>query len=297
MHWRQYQEMQKVVELGDLFLSYVDRGEGPVVVLIHGFPSWGFVWHRVIPELEKTRRVLVPDLAGYGFSDRSDRFDRSLARQAALLERFLEALGVDKASLVGHELGAAAALRFAAAQPSRVERLVLAAPACYDAWPSDFTFELGRPSAARRLSVAAVLKLLRPRLAEAFARPDDALIEGLLAPYSTEEGKLSLLRSASSMDPNHTMELVPRLPALTVPSLVAWGERDRLMPFASARRLAWELPRGRFALIPEAGHFCFVDAQAEFVETVESFLSESADGNRAVRVGLPRDGGRESQAP
>ena len=82
MSWRDFERAQRVVELDDRFIAYVDEGRGDPVVLVHGIPTWGFVWQRVLPELARARRVIVPDLLGYGFSDKADRFDRSIARLA-----------------------------------------------------------------------------------------------------------------------------------------------------------------------------------------------------------------------
>jgi len=272
MHWRQYQEMQKVVELGDSFMSYVDRGEGPALVLVHGFPFWGYVWHRLLPILEQKHRVLIPDLPGYGFSDRSDRFDRCLARQAERLELFLKEAGVDRATVVGHELGGGVALRLAASSPKRVERLFLAAPVCYDWLQSSIASELSRSSAARKAPAAIVAKALREALREVSAAPDDDLLDGLLAPYATETGKLSLIRDAAAMDAGQTAELSGLLPSLDVPALVCWGELDRLAPKSAGRRLAWDLPRAQLALLPGAGHLSFIDKQAEFASLLETFL-------------------------
>ncbi|MBW3654836.1 MAG: alpha/beta fold hydrolase, partial [Gemmatimonadetes bacterium] len=105
--------MQRVAEIGERFLSYVDKGEGPPLVLIHGIPTWGFLWSGLLPRLSRSRRVLVPDLLGFGFSDKSDRFDRSIGRQADALDAWLEGLGLPTVDVVGHDIGGGVALRLA----------------------------------------------------------------------------------------------------------------------------------------------------------------------------------------
>ena len=65
MNWREYQALQKVVEIGDRFVSYVDEGErASRSCFIHGIPTWGYLWHRFIAALSRARRVLIPDLLG-----------------------------------------------------------------------------------------------------------------------------------------------------------------------------------------------------------------------------------------
>lgn len=277
MHWRQYQELQKLVEIGDRFISYVDAGSGPPLVLLHGMPSWGYLWHRLVPVLERSRRVIVPDLPGFGFSDRSDRFDRSIARQAQRLAAFLQALGIERADLVGHDIGGAIALRLALLQPQRVGRLGLVDTVCYDSWPIPELLALADPANARRLSLIATQKLLRRELERGFASVDEEIVEGLLAPFSTELGQLALIRAASALDTNLTMELVPLLPGLEASTLLLWGEQDAFQPLSYARRLAWELPRARLSVIPGAGHYAMIDKPGELLAQLESFLAGASE--------------------
>jgi pimeloyl-ACP methyl ester carboxylesterase len=87
------------MEIGERFVSYIDEGSGDPLVLLHGIPTWGYLWRDLIPSFSGNRRVLIPDLLGFGYSDRSDRFDRSIARQAEMIDAWLEKLGVERASL------------------------------------------------------------------------------------------------------------------------------------------------------------------------------------------------------
>lgn len=272
MHWRQYQEMQKVVEVGDRFISYAEVGSGPALVLLHGMPTWGYLFHRLLPALERGRRVLVPDLPGFGFSDRSDRFDRSLSSQAERLSAWMQAVGVERASIVGHDIGGGVALRLAVQHPERVDRLGLIDTVSYDSWPAELLHAFGAPSTVNRLSSRAATALLAKALREELIAPDEELIAGLLAPYATEVGKMSLVRDAAALDANETMELVPLLPSLQSPALIVWGENDRLQPAHFARRLAWDLPVSRLAVLPEAGHFCLIDKPAAVAAQLQAFL-------------------------
>ncbi len=260
MHWRQFQQMQKVVEVGKRFVSYVDVGSGPPLVLLHGIPTWGYMWHRVMPALEKSRRVLIPDLPGYGWSDRSDRFDRSITRQVHRIIGWMQALGLSRADFVGHDVGASVALRLASYHPERVDKLALLDAVVYDSSPMD---ALGTGS----------LRVVRARMSDGLRFPDDELVEGLLAPYATDVGQLSLQRDMDALDANHTMELVPRLGALAAPALVLWGERDVFQAPALGRRLAWDLPRARMAVIPDAGHYVALDKPAEVAAQLQNFLA------------------------
>lgn len=273
MHWRQYQELQKVAEVGERFISYVEAGEGPAVVLLHGAPTWGYLFHRIIPILERRRRVIIPDLPGYGFSDRSDRFSRCAHRQAERLCAFLQSIGVDRASFVGHDVGGAVALRLAVYHPERVERLALIDCAAYDSWPPPFLHELGHPSAFKKWTPSAIHKRLAKALSPAFVNAEhEELLHGLLAPYASEIGALSLVRDCAALDCSETMELIPYLPSLQIPSLVLWGEKDAVQPLDSGRRLAWELAHSRLSVMQGAGHFSMLESPADVSTQLSQFL-------------------------
>lgn len=273
MHWRQYQQLQKVTHVGDRFVSYLDSGKGRAVVLLHGLPTWGYLWHRVVPALERSRRVLVPDLPGCGWSDRSDRFDRSICRQAERVAAWMQEVGLPRADVVGHGVGAAIALRLAALQPARVDKLVLVDALAYDAAPMEALVELGRPGADRKYSAASAAALLQDALRAGFAKPDDELIEGLLAPYATETGKVSLVRAAAALDASQFLEVLPRLPELRAETLILWGGKDAWQSLDYGKRLAWDLPRAKLSVIEDAGHYCMLDKPAEVSARLEDFLA------------------------
>ena len=212
MSWRDYQARQRIVQIGDeRFISYIDEGSGPPVVLIHGIPTWGYLWIPLISGLAERHRVLVPDLAGFGFSDKRDRFDRSIGRQAEYLDAWMDRIGLERAVLVGHDIGGGVALRMAALMPKRVARLCVMNTVCYDSWPIELMLQLGHPSANRTLSGRTMTALLSRALKSGFhSSPPPAFVDGLLAPYTTDVGKLSLIRNASALNTNLTTEMVDR---------------------------------------------------------------------------------------
>lgn len=273
MNWREYQRMQKVATVGDRFVSYVDEGSGEPVVLLHGIPTWGYLWHGLVPALARTHRILVPDLPGFGFSDRSDRFDRGIARQAEMLDGWMAALGIEGAAIVAHDIGGGVALRLATLFPRRVGRLCVMNGVCYDSWPVEAMLQLGHPSVRRMTSADKVVAGLRRAVAAGCAGdPGDEMVDGLLAPYATETGKLSLVRNAASLNTNHTTEITSLLPGVAVPALVLWGEQDPWQLVEYGERLAGDLPRARFVRLADARHFVMLDRPDAVLAELEVFL-------------------------
>src|SRR5215207_3066341 len=103
MRWREYPKRQRIVELGYQFLSYYEDGQGEPVVMIHGIPSWGYPFIDLVEALKPQSRVLVPDLLGFGYSDKGDTFDRSISKQAEALVAWMDLLSIERAALVAHD--------------------------------------------------------------------------------------------------------------------------------------------------------------------------------------------------
>lgn len=273
MNFRAFQAMQRVAVIGARFISYVDQGAGEPLILLHGMPVWGYVWSGLLPRLSGECRVLVPDLPGYGYSDKSDRFDRSLASQAAMIRSWMSQLGIERASFVGHGIGGGVALRLATLSPRFVKRLCLLSPVCYDSWPQETFWELGRGDANKRYSSSDVMVLLKQQLREAFAcSPGDEMLENLLAPYGTGVGKLSLIRNISALDTNMTTEITALLPRITAPTLIIWGEDDQRQDVKYGERLAMDIPRARLTRVKNARHYAMLDSGAKVAEHVLEFM-------------------------
>ncbi len=276
MQWRDFQKRQRITQIGERFISYVEAGEGDPVVLIHGIPTWGFLWHETIDALKENFRVLVPDLIGFGFSDKRDNFDRSIAAQAEILDQWLETLDVPSAHIVGQDIGGGVALRLATLFPDRVASLCVMNTVCYDSWPIELMLQFGHPEMYRKASASTTMKLLKQALKMGFeSSPEDEFLEGLLAPYSTEAGKLSLIRNAAALNTNLTTEITHLLPEIEVPTRIIWGENDKFQLVKYGERLAKDIPGAELVRIADARHFLMIDKPAEVNGALKAFLAEA----------------------
>lgn len=283
MNWSEFREREKRVELEGLSdqplrVAYHDEGEGEgvPVVLLHGIPTWSFLWREVIPRLSAGRRVIAPDFLGHGYSDRRDRFDRSLTAQVEMILALLDHLGLEQVDLVGHDTGGGVALILGIKHQNRVRSLVLSNIVCYDSWPIDDMLALGNPK-LRSTPVTEVRAMLFDGLADGVHRPErltDEFQEGILAPCSDEEGKLSLIRNAVSLNTNHTMELVDRHSEIAAPTLLLWGAEDPWQTIADAERLQTEIPNALLEPVADASHWLQQDAPAEVARSIERFLDQ-----------------------
>jgi pimeloyl-ACP methyl ester carboxylesterase len=258
-----------------LTVAYTDVGEGEPVVLLHGIPTWSYLYHDVIPLLGPHCRVLAPDFLGHGYSDRRDRFDRSLRAQTRMVLGFLDTLGIDAATIVGHDTGGGVALIMGIEHPERVKRLVLTNVVAYDSWPIDDMIDLGNP-AWRDKPAAEVAAFVASGLPDGLhnaERLTPAFERNIVAPYSDEEGKISLIRNASALNTNHTMALVDRHKDITAPTLVLWGVHDPWQTIADGERLAREIPDATLSRLENASHWLQQDAPEDFARAIIGFIA------------------------
>ena len=117
------------IEVDGVHLHYVEAGEGPPLLLLHGLNGSTFGFRLLAPYLTPHYRTIALDLMGFGYSDRPQHRDYSLGAQARLVDGFLDALGIERASVLGHSLGGAVAMHLALEFPERVDRLILASSA------------------------------------------------------------------------------------------------------------------------------------------------------------------------
>ncbi len=278
MTWLEYQNRQKIAELADGFMSYAEGGRehNETLIFLHGIPTWGYMWKDYLHVFSRTRRVIVPDLMGYGFSDKRDVFDRSLARQASYLVELMDQLQVKSATFIAHDLGGGLALRLATEYASRVDRLVLVNTVSYDSWPIELMLQLGHPRVERALPTSAVRQLLKWAMRQGFtSRPSGELLDDILRPYSTETGKLSLIRNASALNTNLTTELTPKLPSMQAPTLLLWGVDDRFQPSYYARRLQDDIPNCELVRIEGARHFVMLEQPQQMIREISRFLVQN----------------------
>jgi pimeloyl-ACP methyl ester carboxylesterase len=239
-------------------------GDGPPVLLLHGFPASRQLWSRVAPALIGFGfRVIVPDLVGYGSADAPPGVRIDMGSQAHWIGEMLDALRVARVVIVAHDVGSAVAQILMANVPQRVRGLAVLDGVYAGNWAMDAVASIRDwdPAEAHRL-----YPILVRRLAKSGA------LRETLAAYEGEAGGLRLIRAARDLDPRQTEDIAEALQASGVPSLVLWGESDRIFPIDSVARPLAELLSAKLTVLP-GGHFTPVDCPDEVVACLREFLS------------------------
>lgn len=243
---------------GSLHVARYGLG-GQAVLLVHGFGTDSFVWRNIGPSIALANfTAFAVDLFGYGESDRPFDGEYGIAAQAEYLDRALTALRVPRATVVGLDLGGAVALRFAAAHPERVEKLVLVNPVAFDDIPAEDVKSLQKNTArhAFRISrgVMGAAPLMRDLLRKSVSDPanmPEPLVGRYMAPYVGRDGVDHLLRIARFVGKDDMDEIDLR--ALPHQTLVVWGDRDPWVSAKVGEQLANTIGGSRLVRLPTAG--------------------------------------------
>jgi pimeloyl-ACP methyl ester carboxylesterase len=278
--------------VGTADVAFVDAGTGPPVLLIHGCPFSAFVWRKVIAGLAGRYRCLAPDLLGLGDTETDPGADWSLPAQVAAIAGLLDELGIRRCAVVGHDHGGAIAQLLALGHPDRVSALVLANAEAYDNWPSPAELLFVRATQFPLLGRLLLRAWSRPaafRLALAGGRAvadravlDRELVAGYVAANLADGHRRAKTRRflAHQLDPGnvrHTVDAAARLPALTVPTLLLWGDADVHFPAEWGHRLARDIPGARLELLTGAGHLVMEERPGDVARAIDDFLTRHRD--------------------
>jgi pimeloyl-ACP methyl ester carboxylesterase len=264
------------LEVNGVKAHYVDRGEGPVILLLHGYTMSLHSWRFNVGPLSGRFRVIAVDLPGFGDSGKPRRFLYDLTGFARWTFGFLDALGVSRAALVGHSMGGGVAHAIATGQPERVSSLILVDPVGYQ--PREERFFVFRILERRGLGELA-LRALTPigvrTILRRYAYRDpgfvtDDVVQAYLAPLRSAEGRAAALRTIRTVN----FDAAPGPLPCRRPALVLWGDRDRVVPAAHAQRFARDIPGAKLHVFEDCGHFPQVERAESFNQQVAAFVAD-----------------------
>ena len=206
-------------------LAYLDEGDGPVVLLLHGFPTSSALWREFVPLLAGRFRVIVPDLMGSGDSIPAEDVSLDLAAHAASIRALLTRLGVERFAAVGHGVGGGVA-QLLALDGTGVDALVLIDSVAFDAWPSiEIRDAQQQGPMTPALAETIVRSVFDAGMAHGERLPDEVLDE-YLRPWRTDDGAARFGRVLAGIDGRGLRDRGDGLGAIGFPVLILWGEDD-----------------------------------------------------------------------
>jgi len=245
-----------VVNVDGMRIHYKDTGpqDAPVLLFLHGFGSSLQTWDVWAVTLEQKYRVIRLDLPGFGLTGPSPSNDYSELNDVNTLTQFVDKLGVSELSVIGHSMGGKIAWTFAAAHPDRVKALVLMAPDGFPQPEAIGTKPYAMPAIMGLMKYCLPRYFVRKSIEPAFA--DESALDDKMVSRYHDMLRAPGVRAAILERGNQTIytDPVPRLKKIKAPTLLLWGEEDKMIPSSNATSYAGVLAQSKTVFIPKLGH-------------------------------------------
>lgn len=281
------QAKHRFIAIDGVKVHYIDEGEGPAVLLLHGLGTSLVTWHRnIAPLAEGGHRVLALDLPGHGDSDKPRSLSYDPVSAARLLRRFLQLQGVEQVAVVGNSAGGLIGGLLGLTYPEQVSRMVLVAAG-----------GLGRRLCwfLRIASLPGLGDLLyHPRFQNAFnlskhiffqeppflgeVLPEMHRVRNL--PGSRYAAIRAVRSSVNIFGLRKQRHILQRLTELSIPLLTVWGAEDRIIPAAHALEVRRAIPNSIVRIIPQCGHWPHMEKAEEFNDLLLRFFSGRLDNSQ-----------------
>ena len=279
----EYPFESRYLEISGNRYHYLDEGSGPVLLLVHGNPTWSFAWRTWITELARDHRVIAMDHIGCGFSDKPQKYDYCLKQHAENVLKLIDALDLQNITLVAHDWGGAIGMTAATNRPDRFVRFVLSNTAAFRSRQLPWRIAICRIPFLGALAVRGLNLFCRLALRLAVVdrqRLTAAVRRGYLAPYDSWDHRVAILRFVQDipLSPRHPsyQELVKTEERLAQfrdhPILLVWGERDWCFTTAFLDEFEARFPDAETLRLPDAGHYVFEDAPELILPRIREFF-------------------------
>jgi pimeloyl-ACP methyl ester carboxylesterase len=262
------QIVERQTTVYDFDIRYSEAGSGPPVVVLHGLWGGRNEWEPVIEPISRDHRVLIPDLPGFGASDKPPaNYHNALLAQFVI--GFMDALDLRRATLAGHAMGANLATFMAVHHPDRVERLILVDGAGYQRdEPRSGPLPVPFVRTVTGSTIPATKAFLMRRV------ENDALVTDAWA----ERAFVRWLKSADAIEQMLGVGgevTVEEMRGIHAPTLILWGREDGVSNVATADRVHADIAGSQLVIFEGCGHLPQLERTEEFISAVRSFLAEA----------------------
>jgi cis-3-alkyl-4-acyloxetan-2-one decarboxylase len=273
------------IRLGGLRYHYLDEGAGPALLLVHGNPTWSFMWRDIILALRGKFRLIVPDHIGCGLSDKPNaaQYSYCLAQRVADLVQLIEHLDLRQVTLVAHDWGGAIGMGAAVARPERFERMALMNTAAFLAPKCPFRIRLCHLPVIGQVGVQGLNLFVKAALDQTVAKPErmtPAVRAGLMAPYDSWANRVAVYRFVCDIPlrPSHPTykTLVDIESGLAQfrsrPVCLIWGMQDWCFSPEFLERFLEIFPQAEVHRLTDAAHYVVEDAHEQIIPILERFV-------------------------
>jgi len=260
---------ENFIKVGENTIRYLESGHSKkTLVLVHGLGASAERWNKVIPFFSKNHRVIVPDLIGFGYSDKP-LVDYTPDFFSCFLGDFFKALDIKRPNIIGSSLGGQITAEYASTNSSNVEKLILVSPA-------------GMMTQSTPALDAYIMAALYPNeqsaknafeLMEASGKPvDDSIVQSFIERMHLPNAKLAFMSTILGL--KNSGSIAPKLINIESPTLLIWGSGDPVIPIQHAEQFISSIKNCRFYKMEKCGHTPYVQKPKTFFSAVEKFLED-----------------------
>lgn len=260
-------------------IHYVDEGQGEVMLMLHGNPTWSFFYRNLAKHFAKNHRVIVPDHLGCGLSDKPQDYDYTLENHIENTISLIKALGLKDITLLVHDWGGAIGMGVATRLPGLFKRVVIMNTAAFVSQEIPFRINVLRNPLGEWF-IRTFNGFAAPATTMAVTKKLSPLVKkGFLLPYHNFHSRIATAKfvrdipmSAAHPSFRTLSEIESRLKDLRFPVLILWGEQDFCFTMNFKNRWLEFFPSAKVVTYPDAGHYLLEDKQKEVISEIEHFL-------------------------
>ncbi len=264
-------------------LHYIDEGEGPIIVMIHGNPTWSYYYRRLISLLSNTYRVIVLDHMGCGLSDKPQQYEYTLEQHIENLSFLLESLEIKKCSLIVHDWGGAIGFGYAVQHSEYIEKIVVLNTAAFRSKRIPFRIRMCRLPLLGSLLVRGCNGFAWPATFMAVERPMKKMVkDAYLAPYNSWENRVAIHAFVKDipLNPDHTsyktiVKVEDGLLSISksgIPMLILWGGKDFCFNKQFYDEWCQRFPEAESHYFEDVGHYILEDGYNEVEPLIKNFF-------------------------
>lgn len=264
-------------------LHYLDEGSGPVVVMLHGNPTWSFYYRNVVQILRRNFRCIVPDHIGCGLSDKPQNYPYTLDQHIKNVTRLLDHLEVEECYLIVHDWGGAIGAGWAVDNVNKLKGWVVLNTAAFTSPRIPWQINLCRLPLLGEWFIRAHNGFARPATRMAVCcELNPSVAKGLLFPYNNWKNRVAVAGFVKDIPMRESHPSFERLKSIedrlvslkSKPMLLAWGMRDFCFDPGFLEEWQRRFPEARTQSFPRAGHYVLEDAETEVIPLINEFLGE-----------------------
>ncbi len=265
-------------------IHYIDEGQGPVIVMVHGNPTWSYYFRKLVKHFSSTHRVIVLDHMGCGLSDKPEKYSYTLQQHVENLDTLLDSLKIERFSMVVHDWGGAIGFGSAVKKPEKIDRLVVLNSAAFRSSRIPFRISLCRMPFLGEILVRLFNGFAWPaKFMAVEKRLDQDVAAAFLSPYDSWANRVAVYNFVKDipMHENHRsykslVDIENNLKGLCdlkIPLLLIWGGKDFCFNRSFFDEWVRRFPHAETHYIEDGGHYILEDKIEEIKPIMGDFFS------------------------